>query len=101
MVARISCPGKTATQSGMAKAETWLLEFTATSAPEIEPLMGWISSSDTRAQVKLRFATCEEAVAYAKGQGLAFRIETANNKARHTQTYSDNFRTDRHGQWTH
>ncbi len=101
MVARISCPGKTATQSGLAKADTWLLEFTPASAPEIEPLMGWISSSDTRAQIKLRFATCEEAVAYARSQGLAYRIETSRNTARHTQAYADNFRSGRHGQWTH
>ncbi len=101
MVARIYCPGKTATQSGLARSDVWLLEFTPASAPVTEPLMGWIGSSDTKAQVKLKFASCDEAVAYAKRHGLAYRIESARHVTRRTQLYSDNFRSGRQGQWTH
>ncbi|MBV1706113.1 MAG: ETC complex I subunit [Hyphomicrobiales bacterium] len=101
MVARIYCPGKTATQSGLARADVWLLEFTPASAPVTEPLMGWIGSSDTRAQVKLKFASCDEAVAYAKKHGLAYRVENVRHVTRRTQLYSDNFRPGRQGQWTH
>ena len=63
MAARIYRPAKSATQSGSAKSRYWLLEFDRESAPEIEPLMGWTSSLDTKTQVKMRFATEEEAVA--------------------------------------
>ena len=34
--------------------------------------MGWIGSADTLAQVMLRFATREEADAYAEKQGIAY-----------------------------
>ncbi len=101
MAARIYRPAKSATQSGSAKSRYWLLEFDRESAPEIEPLMGWTSSLDTKTQVKMRFATEEEAVAYAKQQGLAYRVEQPNPSSRKILSYSDNFKTSRVGQWTH
>ena len=101
MIARISRPAKTATQSGTAKSTSWLLEFAPEAAREVEPLMGWTSSGDTRAQVKLWFDTQEEAVAYARRNGLAYRVEQAKDLVRRTQAYSDNFKTSRLGQWTH
>jgi hypothetical protein len=101
MTARIYKPARTATQSGKAKAKRWLLEFEPQQAPEIEPLMGWTSSADTRTQVRLWFATEEEAVAYAQRRGLDFEIEKPAPQTRHTLSYSDNFKTSRIGQWTH
>ena len=101
MAARIYRPAKTATQSGQAKASRWLLEFERQEAPEIEPLMGWISGTDTRGQVKLWFASEEEAVAYAVRHGLAYRVEKPNDATRKTLSYSDNFKSTRIGQWTH
>ena len=101
MAARIYRPAKTATQSGAAKSTRWLLEFEREQAPEIEPLMGWTSSADTRTQVKLWFASEEEAVAYAQRNGLAYRVEKPNPARRNTLSYSDNFKTSRIGQWTH
>ena len=101
MTARISKPPKNATQSDPARDRLWLLEFMPDSPREVEPLMGWTSSSDTRAQVKLWFATQEEAVAYAKRNGLGYRLEEPHEVARRTQLYSDNFKSSRLGQWTH
>ena len=63
--------------------------------------MGWTSSGDMRAQVKLWFETKEEAVAYAAREGIAATVEEPAPKTRRTQAYSDNFRTSRLGQWTH
>jgi hypothetical protein len=100
MTARISCPAKSATQSGAARAKVWLLEY-ATQDRQIEPLMGWTSSSDTSPQVKLWFATREEAVAYAEREGIAYRVEEPKARARRIMSYSDNFKTNRVGQWTH
>ena len=68
--ARIHKPAKTAMQSGQARTKQWLLEFDRDEPREIEPLMGWTSSGDTRQQVKLWFDTKEEAVAYATREGL-------------------------------
>ena len=101
MTARISKPSKTATQSASAREKPWLLEFMADSAREVEPLMGWTSSSDTKAQVKLWFATQDEAVAYARRNGLGYRVEQPREVARRTQLYSDNFKSTRLDQWTH
>ncbi len=73
MTARIFKPARTAMQSGTAKTREWVLEF----EPEpktVEPLMGWTSSADTQQQVRLRFATREEAVAYCEKHKLAFQL---------------------------
>ena len=75
MSARIYSPSKTATQSGASKSKRWLLEYEAASPRTADPLMGWTSSSDMLSQVKLWFETKDEAVAYARAKGLAFRVE--------------------------
>ena len=101
MIARITRPAKTATQSGHANSSRWLLEFEAESAREVEPLMGWTSSGETRAQVRLWFATKEEAVAYAERQGVPYRVVDPRETSRRGMAYADNFKTTRVGQWTH
>jgi len=65
MTARIYRPARTAMQSGTAKTERWLLEYEPEAPRQIEPLMGWTSSSDMKSQVKLWFDSEAEAVAYA------------------------------------
>ncbi|MDB5591852.1 ETC complex I subunit [Enterovirga sp.] len=101
MPARIYKPAKGATQSGLARTKLWLLEFEQDSAREIEPLMGWTSSADTRQQVQLRFDTKEEAVAYAEREGIAYRVEEPQEVTRRPMAYSDNFKFNRNGAWTH
>jgi hypothetical protein len=101
MSARIYMPARTATQSGLARSKSWVLEFDAEMAREIEPLMGWTSSGDMKSQIRLTFATKEEAVAYAERNGLAYRVEEPSVKTRKIQSYSDNFKSSRLGQWTH
>jgi ETC complex I subunit conserved region len=46
-------PAGSAVQSGRANTKRWVLEFEPTSPPEIEPLMGWLASTDTQKQVRL------------------------------------------------
>ncbi len=101
MPARIYKPAKAATQSGLARTKLWLLDFEQDSAREIEPLMGWTSSGDTQGQIKLRFDTKEEAIAYAERAGIAYRIEEPQAIARRTMSYSDNFKFNRSSPWTH
>lgn len=101
MLARISRPAKTATQSGRAKSQRWLLTFEPEAAREIDPLMGWTSSRDMNQQVRLWFDTQEEAVAYAERHGLAYTVEPPRTAARKIMAYSDNFKPSRIDQWTH
>ena len=100
MTARIYQPARAATQSGQAK-DKWLLEYEPESPRQIEPLMGWTSSGDMKSQVKLKFDTKEEAIAYAQRNGIGFRLEDPKPVARRISSYSENFRHNRVGAWTH
>ena len=101
MVARIYKPAKTAMQSGTAKTREWVLDYEPEQPREIEPLMGWTSSGDMRAQVRLRFATAEEAVAYAERHGIPYQVFDTKPQSRRTIAYSDNFAFKRRDAWTH
>ncbi len=101
MTARIYKPARTAMQSGTAKTDRWLLEYAPERPREIEPLMGWTASGDMNSQLKLWFDSEAEAVAYATRNGIAFRVEQPNEAKRRSIAYSDNFKYNRMGQWTH
>jgi len=88
-------------QSGSAKTERWLLEFDAEKPRTADPVMGWTSSSDMNSQVKMWFESKEAAVAYATAKGIAFRVEDPKQPARKGMSYTDNFRHNRVGTWTH
>lgn len=101
MTARIYCPARNAMQSGTANAGRWLLEYEPERPREVEPLMGWTSSGDMKSQLRLWFDSAEDAVAYATRNGIAYRLEQPHPPKRRTMAYSDNFRFNRVGQWTH
>jgi len=103
MRARIYQPAKTAMQSGTAKTTGWVLEFAPASAREVDPLMGWTSSSDTQTQVKLRFDSREAAEAYATARGIEFDVSEPQKRKPliRQRGYGENFATDRKGAWTH
>ncbi len=99
--ARIYRPARTAMQSGTAKTKSWVLEFEPAAAKEIEPLMGYTSSVDTRRQVKLRFDSREAAIAYAQRHGIAYTVFEPQDRKRRRIAYADNFRYNRPEMWTH
>ena len=101
MSARIYSPAKTAMQSGKAKTGHWVLEFDRETARTVEPLMGYTSSAEPLAQVTLKFDTCDDATAYARKHGIAFRVEDPKESKRRRISYSDNFKFDRKTPWTH
>ena len=88
-------------QSGSGKTKLWLLEFEPEEARTIEPLMGWTSSAETRQQVKLWFDSKEEAIAFAKRCGVAYRVFEPKETSAKVLSYSDNFKVTRLDQWTH
>jgi len=101
MVARIYRPAKTAMQSGAAKTKDWVLEYEPETPRQVEPLMGWTSSTDMKSQLRLSFATAEEAKAYAERHGIAYQVMEPKETARRRLAYSDNFAFTRRGAWTH
>ncbi|HZQ12259.1 MAG TPA: ETC complex I subunit [Pseudolabrys sp.] len=101
MIARIYKPAKTAMQSGQAGTKAWVLDFEPEEPRQVEPLMGWTSSGDTRQQVRLRFASKDEAVAYCQRNGIAYQLFDTTPTARRTISYSDNFAFNRRDAWTH
>ncbi len=101
MAARIYKPAKTAMQQGKAQTRDWVLEFVPDEPRSIEPLMGWTSSADTRPQVRMSFASKEEAVTYATRHGIAFRLEDDQPSEVRPKSYAENFRFGRPDRWTH
>ena len=93
--ARIYLPAKSAMQSGRAGTRHWVLEFVSAEAKRHDPLMGWISSGDTRQQVHLSFPTLEEAVAHAERLGVAYKVVPPHDRTIKPKAYADNFRYDR------
>jgi hypothetical protein len=100
-IARIYRPAKNAMQSGTARTSKWVLDFEPSEPRQVEPLMGWTSSGDTSQQVRLRFDTKEEAIAYCERHALAYQLHETKPPARKTISYSDNFAYDRRNPWTH
>jgi NADH dehydrogenase len=103
MRARIYQPAKTAMQSGTAKTRGWVLDFAPATAREVDPLMGWTSSGDTEAQVRLRFDSRQAAEDYARVNGIGFDVTEPNARKPNIRPrgYGENFATDRKGVWTH
>ena len=103
MTARIFRPAKSAMSSGTAKTRNWVLEFVNDTAREVDPLMGWTSSDDTQAQVRLRFPTREAAIDYAREHGIDAVVTEPKVRRPNVRTrgYGENFATNRRGAWTH
>ena len=103
MRARIYQPARNAMQSGVARSRDWLLEFPQAERRDIDPLMGWTSSDDTQAQVRLRFDTREQAEAYARENKIDYLVMNTHPRAANVRArgYGENFATDRRAPWTH
>ncbi|NIY71841.1 ETC complex I subunit [Marivivens donghaensis] len=103
MRARIYRPAKTAMSSGTAKTKRWILEYAASSAREVDPLMGWTSSTDTQSQVKMYFDTKEAALEYAAEKKLDVVVQEPHGRKANIRTggYGENFATSRRQVWTH
>ena len=88
-------PVKSPMQSGRANLDTWVVEFESGESRRIEPLMGWVGSGDTRGQVCLKFPSLEEAKAYARKNGLAYRVQEPKLRRIKPKDYAANFPYDR------
>jgi hypothetical protein len=98
---RIYQPPKSAMQSGFAGTGRWVMDYVNASPRQPDPLMGWIGGADTQSQVRLRFDTQEEAIAFAERNGLSYEIELPRERRVKPKAYADNFRFGRWENWTH
>ena len=86
----------------MAGAGNWVLDFEGQDRETNDPLMGWWGSGNTQGQVRLRFDSMDEAVAYAVANGFEYEVEVPPaGKAIKPKAYADNFRYGRAENWTH
>ena len=99
--ARIYQQPKSTMQSGFGSMKSWVVDFELDEARQVEPLMGWISGSDTRQQLRLFFGSQEEAVAYVKSQGLTYEVAIPRERKIKPKAYADNFKFGRMENWTH
>jgi hypothetical protein len=91
-IARITEIDRKTTQSGKARAGQWLLEFERTQPQRPDPLTGWNGSGDTKTQVRLFFATSDDAIAYCRRHGFDHHLVPAAPVTLKLQAYADNFR---------
>ncbi|MEL6664369.1 MAG: ETC complex I subunit [Pseudomonadota bacterium] len=101
MDARIFKPARSQMQAGRGKTKQWVLEFIKEGRRSTDPLMGWTSIDDTAGQVRVEFDTREAAIAFAKREGLTFRVEEPREAKRLVKSYAENFSADRKRPWTH
>jgi hypothetical protein len=94
-LARIYRPPRNAMQSGRGQTRKWILEYEPATRGEPDPLMGWTSVRDTLNEVRLRFDSREEAVAFAEKHGLDFTVIEPQERIERPKSYADNFRWDR------
>jgi hypothetical protein len=101
MTARIYRPARTAMQSGRANTREWVLDYEPEEPRVVESLMGWTSSGDMKGQLRLRFSTKEDAVAYAERHGIPYQVFEGKSAPRRGMSYADNFAFNRCSPWTH
>ena len=77
-------------QSGLGKSDKWVIEF-QTKDNDINPLMGWETSSDTRSELNLEFSTKKLALEYAKKNKIDFEIIEPQKRKAIKKSYANNF----------
>jgi hypothetical protein len=97
---RIYQQPKGAMQSGKAGTGEWVLDYDP-SLQQPDPLMGWVGGGDTQNQVRLRFDTQEDAVAYAMRHNLPYQLELPRPHRFTPKAYADNFKFGRRFNWSH
>ena len=80
-------------QSGRGKLKKWVLEF-LTKDTQLNPLMGWESSTDTLGEVILKFSSKEKAIEYAKNNNISYTVIEPKQKEFVIKSYADNFLKD-------
>ncbi len=92
MKVKIFKPTKSAMQSGKKNTKKWLVvPLEENNTRGNNNIMKWVSSNDTRMQLKFEFNTRDEAIKYAVSQGFAFEVEEPNLSTVKKKSYAANF----------
>jgi hypothetical protein len=94
MRVRVTCPAKSAAQSGNALSRFWIVE-PENETPRIpEPIMGWIGAADTYSGLKgvLRFPSEKDAMAFVKSNRWEFIVTEPPERREEPRNYLQNFR---------
>ncbi len=91
----IYTPAKNAMQSGTRNTQSWILEFASDDRKFVDEMMGWIGGADTTRQLKLKFDSEAEAIAYAEEHNLAYETREPHQRSPHPKSYAKNFAFDR------
>mgnify|MGYP001035839361 CR=1 FL=1 len=73
----------------------WVLSYLPTEDKATDNIMGWISSGDTKQQLKIKFDTLKQAESYAKKQDLDYQIDPldkSEERAPIVKSYLDIYR---------
>ncbi len=92
MKAKIFKPAKTAMQSGRSKFNKWVLKFSDKKNQLKDTMMGWNGGSSTISQIELKFSSKEEAVNYAKKNGIDYEVLETRERKVINKSYADNFK---------
>ena len=101
MTIKIYKPSKSSMQSGLGNAKQWLAEYIQEKDKIKDSLMGWISSLDTKEQIKLFFDTKEQAIEWAKKNNEQFIVIEPKERKIKPKNYASNFDMNRKEPWTH
>jgi ETC complex I subunit conserved region. len=88
-------PTRHTMQSGLSKTKFWLLEFEPANTRGLDPLMQWVSNRATEMQLRLKFNTKEEALAYATKNNLEVFVQPHQTSTFKIKSYATNFAPDR------
>ena len=80
-------------QSGLMKTKEWVLEYIVHN-DQINPLMGWETSTDTLEEIVLKFPSKEKAIEYAEKNNISYNVIEPNKKEFVIKSYADNFLKD-------
>ena len=92
IAARIYSPAKTATQSGTANTNKWILEFCDYERKEVDKIMGWIGSKNMMSsELRMEFDSLEKAEQYAKSLDIDYVVSKPKSKKVIIKQYISNF----------
>jgi hypothetical protein len=92
MKVRIYRQNKSAMQSGKANTKKWLVApLEENNSRSLNSLMGWVSSNNTKNQLRFKFSTKEDAVKFACDSGFEYQIEEPKTMALKPKSYAANF----------
>ena len=92
MKATIYKQSKSSTQSGKANTKHWIIAFVNDGSRNIEPIMGWTSSSDMMQEVTMQFDSLSMAKEFAEKHKIEYEVIEPKEKKLIIKSYAENFK---------